>query len=230
MPGDDLTPVQRSVLLILMAEAREVPNAYLTKDLKLTLKKPARDGLRNRGLVTERKNSGRVYLELADQGWRWCREQAGAEVPPRAGHGGAAAYAILAGLERYLDRHPALALPDLFTREETLEPPGAREPDVAGELAGGSVTAGAESADLAARIRKAYQNLAAGPGSLVRLADLRPLLGGARPEVDRVLVELGRMPDVSIVPESDQKSLADRDRAAAVVIGNQHKHLIAIGP
>jgi hypothetical protein len=224
MPGDDLTPVQRSVLLILMAEAREVPNAYLTNDLKLTLKKPARDGLRSRGLITERKHSGRVYLELADQGWRWCREQAGAEVPPRAGHGGVAAYAILAGLQRYLSSHPALALPDLFTREE---PPGAGEPAAAGAAA---ATAVMEPTDLAARIRKAYQNLAAGPGSWVRLADLRPLLGGARPEVDRVLVEMGRMPDVSIVPESDQKSLADRDRAAAVVIGNQHKHLIAIGP
>jgi len=136
MPDDDLTPVQRSVLLILMAEAREIPNAYLTNDRKLKLDKNLRDGLEKRGLIEVRKEkSGHVHLELAERGWRWCRDQSWEEVPPSPSHGGSAAYTILAGLRRYLAGNPARTVPDLFAR---LDAP----------------------LDLEARIRKAYLELA----------------------------------------------------------------------
>jgi len=36
--------------------------------------------------------------------------------------------------------------------------------------------------------------------------------------------------DVKIVPESNQKTLKQADRDAAVSIGNQDRHLIAIQP
>jgi hypothetical protein len=85
--------------------------------------------------------------------------------------------------------------------------------------------------DVEAQVRKAYQELAVRPGAPVKLADLRAVLGGvARSEMDRVLVQMNRLADVSIVPESDQKVLTDRDLAAAVQIGNQDKHLITVGP
>lgn len=213
MPDDDLTPVQRSVLLILMAEAHEVANAYLSNDRKLELKKQRRDNLESRGLINVRREGRTLFLELADRGWRWCREQDASDVPAGAGHGGSAAYTMLAGIQRYLDRHN-LSLPEFFARFD--------EQVIAGEVA---------PADIEAQIRKAYQALASGPGASVKLADLRGLLSGvARPEVDRMLVEMNRQPDVSIVPESDQKVLSERDRAAAVQIGNQDKHLITVGP
>jgi hypothetical protein len=37
------------------------------------------------------------------------------------------------------------------------------------------------------------------------------------------------MSDVNIVPESNQKALTNREREGAVVIGDQKKHMIAIG-
>lgn len=219
MPDDDLTPVQRSVLLVLMAEARQVPNAYLTSDRKLELAKARRDDLERRGLIKVEMKGRRVFVDLTERGWRWCRELRPDEVPPHAGHGGSAAYTLLAGIQRYLDRHD-LSLPEFFSRLSEPEP-SPPEPTE-------DVTA---PTDVEARIRKAYEELAPNPGAWVKLADLRPLLGGvARSEQDQALVKLNRTQDVSIVPESNQKVLMDRDHAAAVRIGNQFKHLIAIGP
>jgi hypothetical protein len=37
-----------------------------------------------------------------------------------------------------------------------------------------------------------------------------------------------RLPGISLIPEENQKTLTDQDRAAAVAIGDQDKHLIAI--
>jgi hypothetical protein len=217
MPDYDLTPVQRSVLLILMAEAREVPNADLKNNLKVDLKRERRDGLKDLDLIKVREEKRRLFLELTDRGWAWCSDQDGLEVPAGMGHGGAAAYAMLAGLRRNLHRHGSATVPELFGRygEPAL-------PVDEGVVA---------STDIESLIRKAYQELTTGPGSWVKLADLRPVLGGlAKSEVDRVFIEMNRKPDVSIVPESNQKALTDRDWAAAVQIGNQDKHLIAIGP
>jgi hypothetical protein len=214
MPDDDLTPVQRSVLLILMAEAQEVANAHLTNTWKVELKKERRDDLAKRGLIKVRRERNRYRLELDERGWFWCSEQNGAEVPRGMGHGGAAAFAMLAGLQRSLRHLGKATVPELFARLD--------EPVVAGEPV---------PTDIEAQIRKAYQELATGPSASVKLADLRGLLGGvARPDVDRALIEMNRLPDVSIVPESDQKLLTDQDRAAAVQIGNQDKHLITVGP
>jgi hypothetical protein len=213
----NLTPVQRSVLLTLMAEAREVSNAYLTNDRRLRLDNKLRDRLERDGLITVRRDPRRrLFLELTERGWRWCADQDGAEVPAGAGHGGAAAYAILAGLRRNLSRLK-LSLPELFARYDEPEPPveAAMVPP---------------STSVEAQIRKAYQELAPGPGAWVKLADIRHVLGGLdRVEVDRTLVVMNRTPEVRIVPESNQKVLSDLDRAAAIQIGNQDKHLIAIG-
>lgn len=190
-------------------------NAYLTKNRRLELKADSRKKLEARGLINVRKEGRFYFLELSERGWGWCREQLDAEVPPRAGHGGAAAYAILNGLRRFLDRKD-LSLADLFEWPADAEPAASDIEPAAG--------------DVEMRIRKAYGELASRPGAWVGLADIRSRLGAlAKPDVDRVLVQMNRGSDVHIVPESNQKILTDRDREAAVSIGNQDRHLIAIG-
>jgi hypothetical protein len=214
MPDKGLTSVQRSVLMILMAEAREVPNATLTNQYRLKLDKKYRDDLEGRGQIKVRRSGQPVFLELTEPGWLWCSEQDWAEVPAGSGHGSSAAYAILAGLLRNLHRLGKSTIPELFTRSDQPVADDAVQPT-----------------DVEAQVRKAYQELAVRPGAPVKLADLRAVLGGvARSEMDRVLVQMNRLADVSIVPESDQKVLTDRDLAAAVQIGNQDKHLITVGP
>ncbi|MET0702307.1 MAG: hypothetical protein ABWY93_21855, partial [Mycobacterium sp.] len=49
-----------------------------------------------------------------------------------------------------------------------------------------------------------------------------------RPELDAALTRMYRTPGVSLIPEENQKTLTAEDRAAAVEIGDQAKHLIAI--
>jgi hypothetical protein len=84
--------------------------------------------------------------------------------------------------------------------------------------------------DLEARIRAAYAELAPRPGSWVGLARLRPLLGDVpRAQADEALIRMERLPDVNIVPESNQKTLTPGDREAGVIIGGQEKHLLWIG-
>ncbi|MFI6634301.1 hypothetical protein ACIBI7_35930 [Nonomuraea fuscirosea] len=79
------------------------------------------------------------------------------------------------------------------------------------------------------RVFDAYARTAQGPGRWAGLAELRALLGDMpRAEQDQALRDLERLPYVNVVPESNQKLLTPEDREAAVHIGGQDKHLIAV--
>jgi hypothetical protein len=63
----------------------------------------------------------------------------------------------------------------------------------------------------------------------VSLTTVRPNLAAwTREEQDAALRQIERLADVNLVPESNQKILTAEDRAAAVEIGDQDKHLIWI--
>lgn len=81
--------------------------------------------------------------------------------------------------------------------------------------------------DIQDAVRDAYQQIAA-PGRWANLADVRAKLDSTLPRnrVDEALRGLERRPDVNLVPESNQKTLTPAQRAAAVSIGDQNKHLI----
>ena len=76
-------------------------------------------------------------------------------------------------------------------------------------------------------IHSAYRKVAK-PGRWASLTDIRDELDSRIPKsrVDEALRALERRPDVNIVPESNQKTLSEKDRASAVHIGGQNKHLI----
>ena len=197
-----VTFAMQCLLITLMAEAREMPNARLT-ERGLGLKSEYRNRLVERGWITVRKEGRGLSLDLTEAGWAEAIAQLGADPPKGAGAGGAALFTVLRSLRSFLDRSD-LAASDLF--------------------------AAAPDGDVEMTIRKAYAELAPAPGELVSLADLRPRLAGvARPDVDAALVTLSSAPGVRIIPESNQKTLTAAERAAAVSIGNQDRHLIAIG-
>lgn len=50
----------------------------------------------------------------------------------------------------------------------------------------------------------------------------------SRHDLDAALTRMYRIPGVSLVPEDNQKTLTDADHVAALSIGDQAKHLIAI--
>lgn len=212
MSDDELTFVQRCALLILMAEAREVPNAYLTNVRKFDLKTSDRKALVGHGLISERQErKGRpVSMELTEKGWRRAVAELGHGVPARAGSGGAALYAVLAKLKQFGDRS-SISLQDIFFSVPA--DAGVSEPE-----------------DIEARVRKAYGELAPRAGAWITLARLRAALADVRrTDLDATLVRLIQAPGVQLIPESNQKALTAEERAAAVRVGNQDRHLISIG-
>lgn len=78
------------------------------------------------------------------------------------------------------------------------------------------------------RIRNAYHQLVTAPRAWVTLTDLRPMVGGHREFVDEALRRLSRGREALLVPQANQKILTGADRDAALWLGNQQQHLIAM--
>lgn len=214
MPHDGLTPVQRYVLVRLMINADALPFKLFG-----SLKADKRKDLVDRGYVVATDRP--ITLDLTQKGHDRAVAELGAEPPERAGSAGETLYAALDFMRRFLE-HTGTESKDFFRfRLATGRPIVAAEPAAA---------PAAEGTDLGQRIRSAYADLSPRPGDYIALAALRAALAGVSgPEIDAALIDLNRAPDVHLVPESNQKILTDEQRAAAVSIGNQHKHLLAIG-
>lgn len=117
---------------------------------------------------------------------------------------------------------------------ETAAPPGDTQPETTAEQGDVTPVPADKEPDppgLEARIRMAYQELSTKPQDWIRLARLRPLLGGAdKSDVDKALITMMRSGAVYLVPDSNRKVLTGADHEAAIRIGGEDKHLIAIEP
>lgn len=214
MSTEDLNGTEAAVLLVLMAEASPVKNSEL-RAMGPELAKPSRDKLKNAGLIEVNSSVRPMTLELTDKGWRICGELIGGEPPARSTGAGKAMFTVLAGLRRWLDRTDSRPA-DVFS-PRTDEPAPVEKTDT--------------TVDIEASIRTAYARLAREPGSTVRLSRLRTELRDIpRSDLDDALARLRRAADVSLIPEENQKTLTDEERAAAVVVGNQQNHLLSIEP
>jgi hypothetical protein len=213
---EKLSLPETAILLILMAEAREISNPELKDRYGLTLDGKSRVKLNDRLKLVDSRRQGRSFVHVLNEaGWGRCAEELSVSGPPsRAGSAGAALYALLAGLGRYINRSDK-SLAEIF-----------------GEVDRGSWEAAAQprsELDLEARIRKAYEKSAPRPGAWVSLTQLRSLLDDVtKTDVDNVLRHMNQLADVNIVPESNQKMLTQADREAAVRLGGQDRHLISI--
>jgi hypothetical protein len=210
---DELTGTQQAVLLVLMAECRAVRNPEL-EALGPRLDKESRVQLNSRGLVESTLVSRTWVHELTDTGWATCRRIIGSDTPPRSSGQGKALYTLLRGLDRYLTGAD-VPLSEVFAAP----PPAAPEAE----------PASSPVSDAEQLVREAYARLAQRPGGWVALVRLRaeiPQLPHV--QLDDVLRRMYRIPGVHLIPEENQKVLTGDDRSAAVAIGDQDKHLIAI--
>jgi hypothetical protein len=214
MSTEDLNGTEAAVLLVLMAEASPVKNSEL-RAMGPELAKPSRDKLKNAGLIEVNSSVRPMTLELTDKGWRTCGDLIGGEPPARSTGAGKAMFTVLAGLRRWLDRTDSRPA-DVFSPRSD-EPAPVERTDT--------------TVDIEASIRAAYARLAIEPGSTVRLSRLRNELRDIpRTDLDDALARLRRAADVALIPEENQKTLTDEERAAAVVVGNQQNHLLSIEP
>ncbi|MCT9934273.1 hypothetical protein N5079_29130 [Planotetraspora sp. A-T 1434] len=218
MPDPKLSLPETAALLVLMLEAREVSNLDLMARYGVTISGKERRNLNEKKLIESWKQ-GRAFTHvLTDGGWaRVAEELRAGTISLPGGSAGILVRVLAAGMGNVLSRTD-LSLADVFGPHE--EPASAASPEPEESTA----------SELETRIRAVYAQLAEKPGAWVSLTELRPLLDGATgTEVDQELRRMNRMPDVNIIPESNQKDLSARDRDAAVIIGDQQKHHLSIG-
>ncbi|MGC4886200.1 hypothetical protein [Micromonospora sp. NBC_01392] len=216
MAGDELTASESAILVVLMAEAREVLNTELRDRYQLDVRKPQRDKLTRLQYVASRRSGSTYALQLDDKGW--VRMQTDLDFTLRGASAlGAALAALQTNLrERVLARSGCATLAELFALTDVRAPAPA--------------PAAGPTGSMEARVVSAYRALADEPGAWVSLRRLRPFFADvSREHLDEALRGLSRSDGVSIAPESNQKTLTEADRAAALRLGGQENHLLAIG-
>jgi hypothetical protein len=82
---------------------------------------------------------------------------------------------------------------------------------------------------MTARVTAAYRALAAAPGDFVSLRDLRERLADIpRPALDGALAAMFTAQRVNLVPQDNQQALTAADRASALRLGGEYKHLMSV--
>jgi hypothetical protein len=187
--------------LIVLTLYRELPNPELRNEYGIDLRPAGRAKLNKDGLLETRTERRSYVHTITEAGIAWCEQELTVvEAPPRTGPLARAGFEALRRLASHLQRQGVRLA-------EVLHP----------------------SDDLETVIRKAYDELKRKPRDWVRLAQLRPKLDGAgKSEVDEKLLAMTKTGLVHLAPDSDRGALTDDDRKAAIRIGKEDKHLVAI--
>ncbi|MEU4532722.1 hypothetical protein AB0F49_31260 [Micromonospora ureilytica] len=229
-----LTPNQINALVVLMVEARRVTNVELKELAGFTLTGKDNTKLVDLGLVDTDKSRRTFAHELTDEGWRVARQLHTSPPPKQGGSTTRSLFVVLSNLHRSLDRL-RVSHGDFFKQTgATALAAGESRPDAPAPATAAAPTAAAapvSAAEVEALVRSAYRDLATAPGAWVGLADVRDRLADTdRAALDAALRAMVGREDVRIIPVANTKSLTARDRAAAVRIGNEDNHALAIGP
>ncbi|WP_306207313.1 hypothetical protein [Actinoplanes sp. RD1] len=212
----ELTPADYAYLIILKAAGRELSNTELDKLYGVRLVSPDYERLNGAGYVssdTKRRpyrhtitGEGRKVLVVPlslDQG------------KPQDGEKRSAG-------ERQLFWAALVAQQQLLLRSSPADPEPA--------LRNGAAVPARATADLDDRIRAAYSELAKAPGEWVNLTDLRPLLDDvSKAELDQALTGMLDARDVRLEPDPLMHRVGEEERRAAVHIGGEDRHKLAIG-
>ncbi|MEU8610117.1 hypothetical protein AB0C29_19205 [Actinoplanes sp. NPDC048791] len=203
----ELTAAEYAYLIILQAEGREISNTEMFEFYEVRLRKPDYEKLNADGYVISTTKRSPYRHVITDRGSKVLGEALTID------QGRVAGGAKRSAGERQLFWAAMVAQHKLL-------------------LAKGNGTSAVieKPLDLDSRIRAAYTKLAGAPGDYVNLTELRPLIGDiAKAEVDRALVRLLDSPDVRLEPEPFGHRIGAEERKAAVHIGGEDRHKLAIG-
>ncbi|SER39825.1 hypothetical protein [Actinokineospora terrae] len=190
---------EQATLIALMLANEEMTNPELRTRHGVVLDKPGRERLNRDGLLLSHTESTPFVHELTEAGIAWCeREITSIEPTPKSG-----------GLTRVMFALVRVVIERLLQQNSLL---GFLHPD-----------------DLESLILRVYRDLSVKPQDWVRLAKLRPELNGAeKSEVDEVLLGMVRAGGTHLAPDSNRKVLTEADHAAAIRIGGEDNHLMAV--
>ncbi|MGC4851567.1 hypothetical protein ACLQ3F_30420 [Micromonospora sp. DT15] len=227
-----LTPNQINALVVLMVEARRLTNVELKELAGFTLTGKDNTKLVDLGLVDTDRTHRPFAHELTEQGWRVARQLHTAAPPKAGGSTTRSLFVVLSNLHRSLDRL-RVSHGDFFKQTGATATVNEPRPEAPAPTVRATVAPAApvSAAEVEALVRSAYRDLATAPGAWVGLADVRDRLADTdRAALDAALRAMVGREDVRIIPVANTKSLTARDRAAAVRIGNEDNHALAIGP
>jgi hypothetical protein len=215
MPQDELSARDRAVLIALLSQARKVSNPELRELFGFSLDGEARRRLNDLKLV-ESEKQGRAYAhELSDHGWRWCAEHLGSD-PQLRETSLERSHRIFFGVFAQYIKAAGLSLADVVTGRLPARSAGRHERSAA--------------ADLPTRVEDAYLALAIDGRAFVKLRELRLHLADIpRADLDAALTAMFTTQRANLIPQSNQQALTAADREAALRVGDEYKHLIAIG-
>lgn len=176
-------------------------------DIKPDIKKPDRDALERAGLITVQKRERKIWIEVDEKGWAFAAQHLDADLPERSNAGAAILRHWLVLLKEYLEQN-GVSLADFIS------PPRSKT----------------EAAPLPARIRAAYLDATGGRlNTQALLRDVRAKLGDVdRAALDAALIEMHRAQDVLLYPNDNRRALTEEDRAAALVIAGEPRHILWI--
>lgn len=208
-----LTSNQILVLVVLMAEAREVNNKELKELAGFSLTGEDNKKLEKLGLVNTDR-SHRPFSHVLTRDGENVVDKLHTTTPPKQGGSAIRSlFTLLANVHRAMGK---TSQPEFFKR-------------VAGTTREGP-RASVDGGDVESRIRAAYNALPKQPDGWVGLADLRDRLADLdRAAVDSALRAMARQPGIRIIPVANSKSLQQRDRDAALRLGDEDNHVLSIG-
>jgi len=191
---------EQATLFALMLARTEVGNPDLKKNYGIELRAAARDRLNKDGRIRSWMVGRRYVHQITDDGVAWCaKEFDRLEAPERAGALPRVMFEVMHRFPQYLRW---------------------RDIDFADFIERGS---------LEELIRNLYEQLSTKSGDWVRLAKIRPQTEGVdREAIDAVLAKMIKTDWVHLAPDSNRKALTGEDHEAAIRIGNEDKHLLAI--
>jgi len=204
--GPTPTALQTLILWALVSQG----GTARQKDLRPEPKKADRDALERARLVSVDKKRRPLHVELTDRGWAWAAANTTAALPARSSNGTVVLAALLARLGAYMAAAD-VALADIINPANPA--PGSQHDT---------------KQELGLRIRAAYLAESGGVvNQRVRLAAIRARLADVgRAELDGALVALELGGDGGLLALDDPTEIGPADRAAALQVGVQARHLL----
>jgi hypothetical protein len=207
-----LTKMQTLVLWALLAKTG---GASTQKNIRPDVKKSDREALVRAGLIASEKRGRELWLEITDKGWAWATTHLDADLPQSSTAGGVILRGWLTQLKAFMEAR-GLALADILGPQRVPE----SQPK--------SLPLGYPA--VRQNIRKAYLQLTSGRFSTrAHLSDIRKKLPSIdRAALDETLMRMQREQEASLYRLDNRIEITDADRAAAIYVGREPRHILWI--
>jgi hypothetical protein len=219
-----LTKMQTLILWALLAKAG---GASAVKNIRPDVKKSDREALVKAGLVASEKRGRDHWLKITDEGWTWANSHLDADVPTNCPAAGVILHGWLTQLKAFMEAR-GLAVADIFNPQQPsksqvksqVKPQPESQPE----------SRPFAYPDIRQNIRKAYLQLTRGRfNTRAHLSDIRKKLRNIeRDTLDEALIRMQREQEASLYQLDNRIEITDADRAAAIYIGREPRHLLWI--